>query len=91
MTTILAGLSFLNPNPTNLPVCPALIPRALEKLPTLNMYDETGDPDSHLAHFSLMMRYQGAREPVNCKIFPLTLEKFALDWSQELKPNSVSS
>lgn len=52
----------------------------LVKPSTLNMYDDTSDPDNHIDYFELMLQYQNARDVVKCKIFPHTLTKVALAW-----------
>ncbi len=67
------------------------IPHSLEKPPSFELYDRTGDPEEHIGRFDTIMRYRNARGPVKCKLFPLTLSKIALAWFQGLKPNSIGS
>src|SRR4051812_16154629 len=61
------------------------------KVPPLERYDGSGDPDDHLQHYKMTMRLNGATEPLMCMAFPTTLKKAARDWFNGLGAGSIES
>ncbi|GKV45164.1 hypothetical protein SLEP1_g52274 [Rubroshorea leprosula] len=61
------------------------------KMPQLETYDGTKDPDDHLHAFYSCMQAQNASEALMCKIFPFTLRDNAQTWYYSLPPRSISS
>ncbi|GKU89615.1 hypothetical protein SLEP1_g3735 [Rubroshorea leprosula] len=60
------------------------------KIPQLETYDETKDPDDHLHAFYSCMQAQNASDALMCKIFPSTLRGNARTWYYSLPPRSIS-
>ncbi|GKU93221.1 hypothetical protein SLEP1_g6829 [Rubroshorea leprosula] len=58
------------------------------KIPQLETYDGTKDPDDHLHAF---YQAQNASDALMCKIFPFTLRGNARTWYYSLPPRSISS
>ncbi|GKV51226.1 hypothetical protein SLEP1_g57895 [Rubroshorea leprosula] len=61
------------------------------KIPQLETYDRTKDPDDHLHAFYSCMQAQNASDALMCKIFPSTLRGNARTWYYSLPPRSISS
>ncbi|GKV43074.1 hypothetical protein SLEP1_g50414 [Rubroshorea leprosula] len=61
------------------------------KIPQLETYDETKDPDDHMHAFYSCMQAQNASDALMCKIFPSTLRGNARTWYYSLPPRSISS
>ncbi|GKV44734.1 hypothetical protein SLEP1_g51893 [Rubroshorea leprosula] len=61
------------------------------KIPQLETYDGTKDPDDHLHAFYSCMQAQNASDALMCKIFPSTLQGNARTWYYSLPPRSTSS
>ncbi|GKU89479.1 hypothetical protein SLEP1_g3611 [Rubroshorea leprosula] len=61
------------------------------KIPQLETYDGTKDPDDHLHAFYSCMQAQNASDALMCKIFPSTLRGNARTWYYSLPPWSISS
>ncbi|GKV42236.1 hypothetical protein SLEP1_g49665 [Rubroshorea leprosula] len=61
------------------------------KIPQLETYDGTKDPDDHLHAFYSCMQAQNASDALMCKIFPSTLRGNAQTWYYSLPPRSISS
>ncbi|GKV51647.1 hypothetical protein SLEP1_g58282 [Rubroshorea leprosula] len=61
------------------------------KIPQLETYDGTKDPDDHLHAFYSCMHAQNASDALMCKIFPSTLRGNARTWYYSLPPRSISS
>ncbi|GKV26785.1 hypothetical protein SLEP1_g36020 [Rubroshorea leprosula] len=61
------------------------------KIPQLETYDGTKDPDDHLHAFYSCMQAQNASDALMCKIFPSTLRGNARTWYYNLPPRSISS
>ncbi|GKV03833.1 hypothetical protein SLEP1_g16076 [Rubroshorea leprosula] len=61
------------------------------KIPQLETYDRTKDPDDHLHAFYSCMQAQNASNALMCKIFPSTLRGNARTWYYSLPPRSISS
>ncbi|GKV29298.1 hypothetical protein SLEP1_g38237 [Rubroshorea leprosula] len=61
------------------------------KIPQLETYDGTKDPDDHLHAFYSCMQAQNAFDALMCKIFPSTLRGNARTWYYSLPPRSISS
>ncbi|GKV46241.1 hypothetical protein SLEP1_g53240 [Rubroshorea leprosula] len=61
------------------------------KIPQLETYDGTKDPDDHLHAFYSCMQAQNASDALMCKIFPFTLRGNAQTWYYSLPPRSISS
>ncbi|GKV48231.1 hypothetical protein SLEP1_g55056 [Rubroshorea leprosula] len=50
------------------------------KIPHLETYDGSGDPDEHLHTYQAIMRIQDANDAMMCKVFPKTLKSIARRW-----------
>ncbi|GKV11131.1 hypothetical protein SLEP1_g22413 [Rubroshorea leprosula] len=61
------------------------------KIPQLETYDGTKDPDDHLHAFYSCMQAQNASDALMCKIFPSTLRGNARTWYYSRPPRSISS
>ncbi|GLT41805.1 hypothetical protein SLA2020_158450 [Shorea laevis] len=61
------------------------------KIPQLETYDGTKDPDDHLHAFYSCMQAQNASDALMCKIFPSTLRGNARTSYYSLPPRSISS
>ncbi|GKV06375.1 hypothetical protein SLEP1_g18276 [Rubroshorea leprosula] len=61
------------------------------RMPQLETYDGTKDPDDHLHAFCSVMQAQNASDALICKIFPSTLRGNARTWYYSLQPDSISS
>ncbi|GKV15261.1 hypothetical protein SLEP1_g26057 [Rubroshorea leprosula] len=61
------------------------------RIPQLETYDGTKDPDDHLHAFYSCMQAQNASDALMCKIFPSTLRGNARTWYYSLPPKSISS
>ncbi|GKV22103.1 hypothetical protein SLEP1_g31999 [Rubroshorea leprosula] len=61
------------------------------KIPQLEIYDGTKDPDNHLHAFYSCMQTQNASDALMCKIFPSTLQGNARTWYYSLPLRSISS
>ncbi|GKV50679.1 hypothetical protein SLEP1_g57376 [Rubroshorea leprosula] len=61
------------------------------KIPQLETYDGTKDPDDHPHAFYSCMQAQNASDALMCKIFPSTLRGNARTWYYSLPPKSISS
>ncbi|KAJ8444788.1 hypothetical protein Cgig2_032113 [Carnegiea gigantea] len=63
-----------------------------KKFPLSKMdYNETGDPEDHIAKFASIMHLTIATDVVWCKCFPTTLSRLAQQWFNSLSPNSISN
>ncbi|GKV36001.1 hypothetical protein SLEP1_g44187 [Rubroshorea leprosula] len=61
------------------------------RIPQLETYDGTKDPDDHLHAFYCCMQAQNASDALMCKIFPSTLRGNARTWYYSLPPRSINS
>ncbi|XP_057250713.1 uncharacterized protein LOC130591415 [Beta vulgaris subsp. vulgaris] len=61
------------------------------KLPTIEPFDGTIDPDDHLSAYKHQMYVQGVDDATWCKNFPATLKGVAQKWFNNLPPNSVNN
>ncbi|GKV37609.1 hypothetical protein SLEP1_g45619 [Rubroshorea leprosula] len=61
------------------------------KIPHLETYDGTGDPDEHLHTYQAIMRIQNANDAMMCKVFPATLKSTARRWYHKLPRHSINS
>ncbi|GKV24304.1 hypothetical protein SLEP1_g33931 [Rubroshorea leprosula] len=61
------------------------------KIPQLETYDGTKDPDDHLYAFYSCMQAQNTSNALMCKIFPSTLRGNAQTWYYNLPLRSISS
>ncbi|GKV04527.1 hypothetical protein SLEP1_g16680 [Rubroshorea leprosula] len=61
------------------------------RIPQLETYDGTKDPDDHLHAFYSCMQAQNASDALMCKIFPSTLRGNAQTWYYSLLPRSINS
>ncbi|GKU97906.1 hypothetical protein SLEP1_g10981 [Rubroshorea leprosula] len=61
------------------------------RIPQLETYDGTKDPDDHLHAFYSCMQAQNVSEALMCKIFPFTLRGNARTWYYSLPLRSISS
>ncbi|GKV18246.1 hypothetical protein SLEP1_g28653 [Rubroshorea leprosula] len=57
------------------------------KIPHLETYDGSGDPDEHLHTYQAIMRIQNANDAMMCKVFPATLKSTARRW--EIKRTAI--
>ncbi|GKV36104.1 hypothetical protein SLEP1_g44272 [Rubroshorea leprosula] len=51
------------------------------KIPHLETYDGSGDPDEHLHTYQAIMKIQNANDAMMCKVFPATLKSTARRWT----------
>ncbi|GKV41017.1 hypothetical protein SLEP1_g48598 [Rubroshorea leprosula] len=61
------------------------------KIPHLETYDGSGDPDEHLHTYQAIMRIQNANDAMMCKVFPATLKTTARRWYHKLPRHSIDS
>ncbi|GKV14687.1 hypothetical protein SLEP1_g25519 [Rubroshorea leprosula] len=61
------------------------------RIPQLETYDGTKDPDDHLHAFYSCMQAQNASDALMCKIFPSTLRGNARTWYYSRPPRSINS
>ncbi|GKV50967.1 hypothetical protein SLEP1_g57644, partial [Rubroshorea leprosula] len=61
------------------------------RIPQLETYDGTKDPDDLLHAFYYCMQAQNASDALMCKIFPSTLRGNARTWYYSLPPRSINS
>jgi hypothetical protein len=66
--------------------------RSLDKPPQMEMYNRTTDKDELVEKIECVMDYQGAKDPVKCKVFAPTLKKLRdIMWCKSLWANSINS
>ncbi|GKV40900.1 hypothetical protein SLEP1_g48494 [Rubroshorea leprosula] len=61
------------------------------KIPHLETYDGSGDPDEHLHTYQAIMRIQNANDAMMCKVFPTTLKSTARRWYHKLPRHYIDS
>ena len=61
------------------------------KMPTLDPFDETTDPDDHLSTYKHMMYVQGVDDATWCRYFPATLKGIAQKWFNSLPNHSINN
>ncbi|GKV17685.1 hypothetical protein SLEP1_g28154 [Rubroshorea leprosula] len=61
------------------------------KIPHLETYDGSDDPDEHLHTYQAIMRIQNANDAMMCKVFPATLKSTARRWYHKLPRHSIDS
>ncbi|GKV30660.1 hypothetical protein SLEP1_g39449 [Rubroshorea leprosula] len=61
------------------------------RIPQLETYDGTKDPDDHLHAFYSCMQAQNTSDALMCKIFPSTLRGNARTWYYSLPSRSINS
>ncbi|GKV29043.1 hypothetical protein SLEP1_g38016 [Rubroshorea leprosula] len=61
------------------------------KIPHLETYDGSGNPDEHLHTYQAIMRIQNANDAMMCKVFPATLKSIARRWYHKLPRHSIDS
>ncbi|GKV39439.1 hypothetical protein SLEP1_g47204 [Rubroshorea leprosula] len=61
------------------------------KIPHLETYDGSGDPDEHLHTYQAIMRIQNANDAMMCKVFPATLKSTARRWYHKFPRHSIDS
>nr|XP_027096042.1 uncharacterized protein LOC113715937 [Coffea arabica] len=61
------------------------------KIPSIEMYDASTDPEDHLSVFLTHMRLQTSADEIRCKTFPMFLKGKARLWFQGLAPGSIRS
>ena len=76
--TILFNLSFIR---NVLIVC---VPKQLQQLPMMEIYDESSDPNDHFSRFKSALSHRGANGLQMCKAFLLSLKQW-------LSRSSISS
>ncbi|GKV46573.1 hypothetical protein SLEP1_g53545 [Rubroshorea leprosula] len=61
------------------------------KIPHLETYDGSSDPDEHLHTYQAIMRIQNANAAMMCKVFLATLKSTARRWYHKLPRHSIDS
>jgi hypothetical protein len=61
------------------------------KMPQIEKYDGSEDPQDHLEAFQEHLILHGTPDEIACKAFPLTLKGVAKDWFTGLPPKSVGT
>ncbi|GKV43001.1 hypothetical protein SLEP1_g50348 [Rubroshorea leprosula] len=61
------------------------------KIPHLETYDGSGDPNEHLHTYQAIMRIQNANDAMMCEVFPATLKSTARRWYHKLPRHSIDS
>ncbi|GLU11114.1 hypothetical protein SLE2022_278810 [Rubroshorea leprosula] len=61
------------------------------KIPHLEIYDGSRDPDEQLHTYQAIMRIQNATNAMMCKVFPATLKSIARRWYHKLSRHSITS
>ncbi|XP_071911843.1 uncharacterized protein [Coffea arabica] len=61
------------------------------KIPNIELYDGSTDPEDHLSVFLTHMCLQTAADALRCKTFPMFLKGKARLWFQGLAPGSIRS
>nr|XP_027122163.1 uncharacterized protein LOC113739118 [Coffea arabica] len=59
------------------------------KIPNIELYDASTDPEDHLSVFLTHMRLQTAADEIRCKTFPMFLKGRARLWFKGLAPGSI--
>ncbi|XP_017417568.1 uncharacterized protein LOC108328242 [Vigna angularis] len=59
--------------------------------PQFKMYDGTTDPEGHIKTFSNAMAFRTGNDAIWCQAFSLSLEDEALEWFNNLPPNSIEN
>jgi len=67
------------------------IPRRFEKLPHMDSYDGTSDPDENIKNIEVVLTYRAVRGAVKCKLFVTTLRQGAMTWFKNLRRNSIGT
>jgi len=60
------------------------------KMPTMDLYDGTTDPEEHLGVYKAQMYVQDVDDASYCRYFPATLKGVAQSWFNGLAPGSVT-
>ena len=60
------------------------------KMPTLELYDGTADPEEHLGVYKAQMYVQDVDDAAYCRYFPATLKGVAQSWFNGPLPGSVT-
>ena len=61
------------------------------KMPRVEKYDGSGDPQSHLEAFREHIVLHGTPDAIACRAFPLTLTRVTKDWFIGLPPKLVGT
>jgi hypothetical protein len=61
------------------------------KMPRIEKYDESEDPQAHLEAFREHIILHGTPDEIVCKAFPLTLTGVSKDWFIDLPPKSLGT
>ncbi|GAB2271785.1 hypothetical protein Dimus_038933 [Dionaea muscipula] len=61
------------------------------RLPSLDSYDGTEDPEDHLNHYEIRMSLQNFSDGMMCRAFPSTFKGAARRWFHRLPSNSISN
>ncbi|GKU88301.1 hypothetical protein SLEP1_g2584 [Rubroshorea leprosula] len=80
----------LDSAPLNLSITAELYQEGF-KIPHLETYDGSGDPDEYLHTYQAIMRIQNATDAMMCKVFPATLKSMAKRWYHKLPRHSITS
>ncbi|XP_017405394.1 uncharacterized protein LOC108318916 [Vigna angularis] len=59
--------------------------------PQFKMYDGTTNPEGHIKTFSNAMAFRTGNNAIWCRAFSLSLEDEALEWFNNLPPNSIEN
>jgi hypothetical protein len=61
------------------------------KMPWIEKYDRSENPQAHLEAFREHIILHGIPDEIACRAFPLTLKGVVKDWFTELPPKSVGT
>jgi hypothetical protein len=61
------------------------------KMPRIEKYDGSGDPQAHLEAFREHIILHGTLDKIACRALPLTLTGVAKDWFTDLSPKSAGT
>jgi len=60
------------------------------KMPTVDLYDRTTNPEKHLGVYKAQMYVQDMDDASYCRYFPATLKGVAQSWFNDLAPRSIT-
>ena len=60
------------------------------KMPTVDLYDGTTDPEEHMEVYKAQMYVQDVNDAAHCRYFPATLKGVAWSWFNGLPPGTIS-
>lgn len=60
------------------------------KMPIMDLYDGTTNPDEHLGVYEAQMYVEDVDDAAYCRYFPTTLKGVVLLWFNGLPPGTIS-